>query len=140
MRIILRHLKEGETDWEKVVGLLFIPLLAVALLVVQALPPDAAPNCLFRETTGIPCFTCGATRCLRALVHGDLSGAFWIQPLVFILLWLGLLYFAHSAVTVGARLPRLRWEGASSWLKWALAGLLILAVLANWAYLVRMGR
>ncbi len=140
MRIILRHLKEGETDWEKLVGLYFLPLFALALLIVQALPPNIAPFCLFRETTGIPCFTCGATRCLRTLVHGDVVGAFLIQPLISILLLLGLLYFMYSAATVLFRLPRVRWDAMSSCFKWIFAGLLVLAVLANWLYLIRMGR
>ena len=140
MRVILRQLKKGETDWEKVVGLFFLPLFAAVLLVVQALPPDTAPFCFFREMTGIPCFTCGATRCLRTLVKGDVAGAFLIQPLVSALLLLGLLYFIYSAVTVLFRLPRVRWEDVSSRFKWILAGLLGAAVLANWIYLINTGR
>jgi Protein of unknown function (DUF2752) len=37
--------------------------------------------CLFKTATGIPCPSCGITRSLLLILQGDVSGAFWINPL-----------------------------------------------------------
>lgn len=37
--------------------------------------------CLFWNTIGIPCPSCGMTRAYMALFHGDLNGAFFYHPL-----------------------------------------------------------
>jgi hypothetical protein len=45
--------------------------------------------CLFKYTTGIPCPSCGATRSVNFLTHGDFVTAFKINPLgiiIFIIL------------------------------------------------------
>jgi hypothetical protein len=41
--------------------------------------------CLFKEVTGIPCPSCGATRSLMLLMRGDVRGAFLMNPLGFLL-------------------------------------------------------
>ena len=48
----------------------------VVLLYVAAPTPDSYfPRCLFHMLTGLHCPGCGSTRCLHALVHGDLPQA-----------------------------------------------------------------
>ena len=49
--------------------------------------------CGFRALFGVPCPGCGLTRCLSALLHGDVAGAFRVHPAgpVF-LLYLGALW------------------------------------------------
>ena len=42
--------------------------------------------CPLRKYTGIPCFTCGSTRAVLALISGDLKTAFLTQPLIISLL------------------------------------------------------
>lgn len=39
--------------------------------------------CLFYNTIGIPCFTCGMTRAYMRLLHLDIGGAFTYHPLFF---------------------------------------------------------
>ena len=41
------------------------------------------PVCRFRELTGLPCATCGATRMIEALLHGRILEAAAWNPLVF---------------------------------------------------------
>ncbi len=36
--------------------------------------------CLFKEVTGIPCPSCGTTRSLVALIHGNIKESFLINP------------------------------------------------------------
>ena len=37
--------------------------------------------CLFKQTTGLACPSCGTTRSIQALLHGDLLEALTINPL-----------------------------------------------------------
>ena len=36
--------------------------------------------CLFKEITGVPCPSCGTTRSINALCHGNIKEAFFINP------------------------------------------------------------
>ena len=50
------------------------------------------PICIFKKVTGIPCPSCGSTRSMIALIHGDfLSGILW-NPMGLLLLG-GLIIF-----------------------------------------------
>lgn len=55
-------------------------LLLIAAL-VAVLHSCGVTVCLFHRLTGLPCLTCGSTRAFTALVSGDISGAWRIQPL-----------------------------------------------------------
>lgn len=96
------------------------------------------PLCLFKAATGLPCFTCGGTRAMARLVSGDLLGAFRMNPLV----TLATLALPPWALADLALLTRGRALGLE--LPKKVSGLLVtvavLALLANWVYLVAMGR
>lgn len=60
------------------------------------------PPCPFRALTGLWCPGCGTTRALYALLHGDLAGAFGLNPLMVVALpYLG--YYAASYASLGLR-------------------------------------
>jgi hypothetical protein len=96
------------------------------------------PLCMFKATTGLPCFTCGGTRALVSLAHLDLPGAVAMNPLVA----LGLIALVPWGIAdavlalrgralvleVGPTLGRLLRIGA------------VPLLLANWAYLIAVGR
>jgi len=42
------------------------------------------PPCLFRLLTGLQCPGCGTTRALHHLLHGDVAGAFSLNPMLFV--------------------------------------------------------
>ncbi|UWX03841.1 DUF2752 domain-containing protein [Pseudoxanthomonas sp. NC8] len=54
------------------------------------------PPCMFHAVTGLYCIGCGLTRALHALVHGDLAGAFSMNPLGVLMLPLMALMVAWS--------------------------------------------
>ena len=48
--------------------------------------PFLAPACPLKALTGLPCATCGLTRCLLALSEGRWLEAFYWHPVAFVLL------------------------------------------------------
>ncbi len=55
-----------------------VALLAGGAALLYWVPPTPGgiyPRCLFRSLTGLHCPGCGSTRCLHALLHGDLRQA-----------------------------------------------------------------
>jgi hypothetical protein len=121
-------------------GAIFLAIGAMAALGVAVLHLDRLPIlvCLFRAATGIPCLTCGATRALAELVAGDIRGALAMNPLA----TLG----AFALVPWGVGDLALMTRGRALALDVAPAGaralrmLAVIAVAANWAYLVAAGR
>ncbi|MEU8283608.1 DUF2752 domain-containing protein [Micromonospora sp. NPDC048905] len=73
-------------------------------------PPDAAPTCLLKLTTGLDCPGCGGTRALWYVLHADLPAAARHHFLfVFALPFLAYLFVAWAAnQAFGWRLPELR--------------------------------
>ena len=85
------------------------------------------PRCLFHTVTGLHCPGCGSTRCLHALLHGQLRQAAAYNALVllalpFLLFWAG----RWSVGFLRGRPPRAR--PLPGWAYLLLAG----AVLAFW--------
>lgn len=46
----------------------------------------AAGICILKQTTGIPCPSCGSTRAILSILHGDFLQAFQWNPLGFLLI------------------------------------------------------
>ena len=138
IRFYWRPLIPGEQDPELLWGaiLALSGFMAVGWL-CSGLP---TPLCPLHTLTGFPCLTCGMTRGLRSLLHGDLESAFLFNPLGMAVLFGLVLYLFYAVAVVAARLPRLRWEPLSSraaiWLRVAVVTL----VAMNWIYLIHQER
>jgi hypothetical protein len=92
--------------------------------------------CPLKKYTGIPCFTCGSTRAVFELFHGNVTTAFRLQPLVislhFIIAPLAAVYLYTA--TLQKRLPLLSLTQTEK----TIFFIVILSLtLLNWAYLVR---
>ncbi|MEM6795579.1 MAG: DUF2752 domain-containing protein [Acidobacteriota bacterium] len=117
-------------------------LWAGAVLCLVALSPFGSAiagfmgACPFKETTGVPCPSCGTSRAAMGLARLDVWGAFSAYPLP----TLGWTFFVLGGLWAGAwtalgrdlpslprRLPR-----------WALI-LVVAAMLGNWAYSIATG-
>jgi hypothetical protein len=94
------------------------------------------PGCWVRRLTGLPCPTCGATRCAMSLAHGDLAEAWRHNPLIFICYGGTLLIDLYAAAVLLFRLPRLRLANLPSQIKRTLGALVIVALTVNWFYLL----
>jgi hypothetical protein len=92
------------------------------------------PPCLFKAVTGLPCATCGGTRCVLALGAGQWSEAFHWHPILVIFVMgfpLLALWDARRAV-LNRPYPSL--PDSDGW-RWAVAGLLV----GTWALQILRG-
>ena len=74
-------------DVAKIVAI--VAAAAVAAAVLFAWDPaqsDFFPLCLFHALTGLHCPGCGTSRALHQLLHGNLSAALALNPLMMVLL------------------------------------------------------
>ena len=112
----------------------FAAIAAGSFLVARFVPVLGIPFvCPLKGLAGIPCATCGMTHAFVHLAHGDASLALAASPLGALLAGAAWLYALADLVRVlaGAPLP----VPASAVLRAATAAG-VLALLANWAYLV----
>lgn len=118
--------------------LLWLTVLAAAAAiglawVLFALP---TPRCLFHAVTGLPCPTCGGTRCVRSLIAGDFGTALAWNPMVCLLVLAAGVYGFYAAAVTLLRWPRIRFRKLSSAQARAVRIGVALAVVANWMYLI----
>lgn len=123
---------------------IFVALVGAAALVgLWLLPLDLFASwlgeCRFHALTGWPCVSCGVTRGVLALAHGQVPEALRLNPFFIGLLLLLICYAPVAWVLWLGRLGRPRLHLAGRGVRRAtLAGLLLL-LLANWAYLFWAG-
>lgn len=72
------------------------PLVCVALGASIVFLPLKWP-CPVHAIAGVPCPTCGMTRSVRLILHGDLAGATAMHPLVWVVVpWLSLVFVLET--------------------------------------------
>lgn len=110
--------------------------LAMATVALSPLWIHLAPllqPCLFRRVTGISCPSCGATRGVLALTDGRLVDALNLNPLMIT----GFIAFLAGGVIApiwawrAGKLPHIELQ-LPRWVRVTL----VLAILANWAWIV----
>jgi hypothetical protein len=82
-----------------IAGGLFLGLLALFIVPPTNLP---LPECAFHSITGHSCLTCGMTRSLHAILHGDLAASIRYHlfgPAVFLGMLLCLMTFAAETIS-----------------------------------------
>jgi hypothetical protein len=133
-----RPLRRGEIDHEILWSSVLVLGGALGWWWLQAfgVPPLVCP---FKAATGFPCVTCGATRALLALVQGQVSAAFVLNPLVPLAAMTALSYVLYSGAVVVSGRRRLRTR-VRAWEALVLRGSVIGASTAVWGWLVIDGR
>jgi hypothetical protein len=94
--------------------------------------------CYFKAFTGWPCLTCGSTRALGRLFDLDLAGALAMNPLATIGL-LALVPWAAADLLLMPAGRALRVELGPALARVARVAV-VFAILADWGYLLMVGR
>ena len=115
------------------VGALWLGLVLTAEYVARRSPNRAAP-CPMKRLTGCPCPGCGTTRAGLSALRGDVTGAVACNPVVTVLC--GLVAALLLVRLVWARRLNLDLGPIGRRVAWCAA---ILAVLANWGYVIWAG-
>jgi len=138
MRIRLEKPSRENSDLEIVA--VSIAALAVAVAVALNFVDMPLPACNFHRLTGYPCPSCGGTRACLLLSRLDVLGAARMNPLAAVLGIAGGLWALYSIAVLAFRLRRIRLGFSSNTERrifWITA---VLVALANWAYLIAVGR
>jgi Protein of unknown function (DUF2752) len=122
------------------VGLILLTTGIVAGAAVALFHLDHLPFvfCWFKLATGHPCMSCGTTRAVGRLAHGDVAGAWVMNPLSTVVA-LGLVPWALADLALVSRRQALGIVLSAPARRVVLA-LGAAALLINWAYLVAVGR
>lgn len=134
MQFRVRRLAQGEVDHELIwlSASVSSVILAAAWLAI-GLP---WPVCIFHELTGLPCVTCGMTRCAIQFFHGHFAGALKWNPLIFTLLCGVIAFDLYAFATLTMRVPRLRIHVSTKRANRFLRVSVISAIALNWIYLL----
>ncbi len=82
--------------------LLWLTIVMGGVMLFILEPGESAflPSCLFRSLTGFQCPGCGSTRGLHQLLHGNLTTAFQLNPLLILALPFLLYALARYSMSV----------------------------------------
>jgi hypothetical protein len=134
MQLRRRQLNLGETDHELI--WLAVSLGSLALATVWFSLGLPWPRCAFHEITGLPCATCGMTRCGIQFFHGHFLAALKWNPFVFTMLCGVIAFDAYALATIVVHAPRLRIHFATQRAKTFLRVSVISVLALNWIYLL----
>ena len=114
-----------------------ILLLLSPIAALQLFAPDKwALHCRLAQWTGLPCPSCGTTRCLQLLLEGQLSAAWQMQPLMFCAATLAGTLLLYSILGSFFYWPSLRVVLNRKRERLAALLLTLTAILGNWIYLI----
>src|SRR6266581_1443204 len=113
-----------------------VSLGSIALAVVWFALGLPWPVCIFHELTGLPCMTCGMTRCAIQFFHGHFAAALKWNPLIFALLCGVIAFDLYAFATLTMRVPRLRIHVSTKRANTFLRVSVMSAIALNWAYLL----
>ena len=134
VKFSIRRLAPGELDHELIWLSTSVSSLALAAAwLTLGLP---WPRCVFHEISGLPCVTCGMTRCGVQFFHGHFLAALKWNPLVFALLCGVMAYDLYAFATLAMRGPRLRICFCTQRVRTFVRFSVISAFALNWIYLL----
>jgi hypothetical protein len=116
--------------WAVSIVLVWMGLGAAAIVLIAHLG-GPVELCLIKRFTGIPCPTCGFTRGVFSLLHGNITRAWLYNPLLFSVLTI---FFTATAVRIiFARSVRVYLTNTERLIAWILS---LALLFVNWAYVI----
>src|SRR5438046_3904972 len=134
MQIRRHQLEPGETDYELIWFTVSVGSLSLAATWFALGMPW--PRCAFHELIGLPCGTCGMTRCAIQFFHGHFLAALKWNPLVFTALCGIMAFDLYAFAILTTRAPRLRISFVTQRARTFVRVSVILALALNWIYLL----
>jgi hypothetical protein len=132
MRLYLQKRTANQIEFGIIYGGIALLMLGVGWMLPIL---SFAPDCVFKGLTGIPCPTCGSTRSVVHLAHGDILSALAMNPLTTLCLFAAIVYFIASLISVVFDLPRINFLLADKEKNVMRAGV-VMILFAQWAYLI----
>ena len=131
MRIRLKERQPHAVEF----GIIYGGIVVLALTALRFTPvAQLLPGCVFKGLTSFPCPTCGATRAMLLLAHGEAFASLSVNPLVSLTGMAACLVFFYSLPAYLLQLPRLSLElTAREHIIVRIAAVVL--VLMNWSYL-----
>jgi hypothetical protein len=132
MRLYLKKKTPDQIEF----GIIYGGIAIVALCVGRLLPVlSIVPDCVFKGLTGVPCPTCGSTRSMVHLAHGDVMSAVAMNPLTALSMITALAYFIASIIMLVYDLPRVRYI-LSNREKNVMRMAAVMMLVMQWVYLI----
>jgi hypothetical protein len=132
MRLFFKKRTKGQIEF----GIIYGGIALFALCTAHFFPVlTFLPSCVFSNLTGLPCPTCGSTRSIVHLAHGDIAASIAMNPLIALCFMAAALYFFYSLVTLLFDTPRMNMKVTDKEGNRVRTGVVLL-VLVNWLYLV----
>jgi hypothetical protein len=132
MRLYLQKRTSNQIEFGIIYGGIALLMLGAGWLLPIL---SFAPDCVFKGLTGLHCPTCGSTRSVVHLAHGDILSALVMNPLTTLCLVAAIVYFIASLMSVAFDLPRINVILADKEKNVMRAGVVVV-LLAQWAYLI----
>jgi Protein of unknown function (DUF2752) len=134
MQLTQRRLSPADLDYEFLwLGISLGSLGLAATWFAIGLP---WPRCLFHDLTGLPCATCGMTRCAIQFFRGNFLAAIHWNPLVFAALCALSIFNIYATVVIVTRAPRLRVVLSAATERKYLRIIAVTVFALNWSYLL----
>ena len=134
MQFYRHQLRPAETDHELIwFGVSLGSLAFATAWFALGLP---WPRCAFHDLTGLPCATCGMTRCAIQFFHGHFLAALQWNPLVFTTLCGVFAFDIYAFAALTMRAPRWRICFSTTRAKTFARVSAVLALVLNWIYLL----
>ncbi len=131
MRFVFKKRTAGQIEF----GIIYGGIVLAVLCVARLLPVFSfIPSCAFKGLTGLPCPSCGSTRSVVHLAHGDIYAAFAMNPLAAVSFVAAVLFFLYSLVTLVFYLPRVSFVLTTREGNVIRVGAVVILV-AQWVYL-----
>jgi len=132
MHVLVKKRTSGQIEF----GIIYGGIALLALWAARSLPVlTFLPSCTFKGLTGLPCPTCGSTRSLVHLSHGDVADALAMNPLITLCFLCLFLYALYSLVTLLHRMDRINMILSEHEKNILHAGAFMI-ILLNWTYLI----
>lgn len=133
MQVVLKKRVPGGIEF----GIIYGGIAMAALIIPWFLPLlSLSPSCAFKGLFNIPCPTCGATRSVVHLSHGEFLPALAMNPIIATVIVFAVLFFFYSLITLVFDIQRICFI-LTEREKNAVRVIAIFLLLTQWGWLIR---